>query len=415
MVAETEFLKMLLISVLVGGLLGVERELKVNPVAGMRTFMLTSVFGTFTVFIARALGEGLFLVMGFLGIILVTILMGAVKNYKLEDVGVTTCIAFLLAYLLGVMVGLGYSPQAVAASILITMVLVSKKYLRAFSETLSHDELINALEFGLIVFVLYPVVPNAPIDPLHLINPRVLLLIIIIVTSIGFAGFLALRKMGMETGLPVVGALGGLVNSSAATSALAIRVRERVELLTSALLGIVLSNVVMLARNLVIVASISAATFQLMLVPQMAMVGVGLLYSYLFLRPEKRLLENHIPLESPFAILPSIKFALIFTAFSVALDQLKAFGVGSVYLASVLGGLISSAAVTGSIASLAALGSLDIRTAANACIISAIGSGLGKVLIGRISGTSELRIRLLPPMAATVVVGVAALFLQGGL
>ena len=29
-----------------------ERELKVNPVAGMRTFMLTSVFGTFTVFIA---------------------------------------------------------------------------------------------------------------------------------------------------------------------------------------------------------------------------------------------------------------------------------------------------------------------------------------------------------------------------
>ena len=204
--------------------------------------------------------------MGFLGIILVTILMGAVKNYKLEDVGVTTCIAFLLAYLLGVMVGLGYSPQAVAASILITMVLVSKKYLRAFSETLSHDELINALEFGLIVFVLYPVVPDAPIDPLHLINPRVLLLIIIVVTSIGFAGFLALRKMGVETGLPVVGALGGLVNSSAATSALAIRVR-RGGAPPFRPPGIVYQRGDA-RQNLVIMASISAATFQLMLVPR---------------------------------------------------------------------------------------------------------------------------------------------------
>jgi uncharacterized membrane protein (DUF4010 family) len=411
-VTQINFIEMLVISALVGGLLGVERELKVPAVAGMRTFMLTSILGTLSYFIAATLGLNSFLLLGFFGILLITLLLGVVKNVQLGDVGVTTTVAFLLAFLLGVLVGMGLYLISVSASVVITAILVSKKYLREFSDALTHQELINALEFGLIAFVLYPVMPDQPIDPLGLIHPRLLILVIIVVTTIGFVGFLALRKVGHLRGLPIVGGLGGLVNSSAATSALAIRAKEKRSLLSGALFGVVLANVAMLVRNLILVASIDLDVFWHVLLPWTAMVGAGLLYtSRLKFEPPPE--KGEIFMELPFAIYPSIKFAVVFTAITVVLDFVKGYGTGSIYLAAILGGLVSSGAVIGSLVSLAAVGTLAVPLAASACVVSAVGSTFGKLLISVISGPRELTKRLLLPVLAIMAVGLITLLLQG--
>lgn len=402
-----EFLKMLVISAAVGGLLGIEREKKAMAVAGMRTFMLASMFGTFSVFIADTLGEMYFVPIAFSGIILITLLVGIIKNYKLNDIGITTPVALLLAFLLGILVGKGYFLESLAGSVIITAVLVSKRYSVEFSEALTHQEIVNALEFGIIVFVLYPIVPDRTV---FFLNPKILVLVVILVASIGFAGFIALRKIGAERGLPITGVLGGLVNSEATTSALAARVREKEELMSPALLGVVLTNVVMLGRNLVIAGFISLAVLKQMLLPQVAMIAAGMLYSY-FLKPEKGPKDVQISLESPFAILPAVKFAALFSVTSLVVNYLKDFGAGGVYAAAVLGGVVSSAAVTASMASLGAVNALSINIAAAGCVLSAVGSAFGKLIISRVNGSPAFTNELSKLMLATALIGLVALAL----
>jgi|Deesub1362A_J573_1020465.scaffolds.fasta_scaffold00051_15 uncharacterized membrane protein (DUF4010 family) len=414
MVLQAEFIKMLIIAALVGGLVGIEREMKEKVVAGMRTFMLASILGALSVVISDALEEELFLIIAFFGILLVTLLLGIIKNINLWDIGVTTPVAFLLTFLLGVLAGMQMYFEAVAGSVIITGILVTKKYSTSFSKTLTHSEIINALEFGIIAFVLYPVVPDYPVDPFGLINPRMLVLIVIVVTSIGFAGFLALRQVGVEKGLPIVGALGGLVNSEATTSALAIKAKKYEELVQSAKTAIVYTNCVMLARNLVIAGVISIEVLRFMVLPQVLMIAAGLLYSATAKYKEKPK-EMETPVESPFAILPAIRFALLFTAISIIVDTFKDYGVGGVYITAMLGGLVSSAAVTASLASLGALGSLDAYTAASGCVIAAVGSTLGKILIVRISGTKDLLKIIGFPSTLMAVVGIVVLVLQSAI
>lgn len=405
-----EFLKMLVISAAVGGLLGIERELKVKAVAGMRTFMLASMFGAFSVFVSEVFGERYFIFLAFAGIILITLLAGIVKNYKLDDIGVTTSVALLLAFLLGILVGKGYFLESLTGSVIITAILVSKRYSIKFSEALTHQEIVNALEFGIITFVLYPIAPDETV--IFNLNPKILVLVIILVTSIGFAGFIALRKAGAERGLLLIGALGGLVNSEATTSALAARAKEREELTSPALLGVVFANVAMLGRNLVIAGFISLAVLKLMLLPQLAMIATGIVYSY-FLKPKKGSKDIQISLESPFAILPAVKFAALLSIISLAVNYLKNFGAGSIYIAAVLGGLVSSAAVTASLTSLGAVKALDLSVAATGCVLSAVGSAFGKLIIGRISGSPALTKELAKPLLATMFIGLAALALAG--
>ncbi len=408
MTAEIEFIKMLVISSLVGGLIGIERELKEKVVVGMRTFMLTSMFGALSVWVATASEQSYFLTIAFLGIIFVAVLVTIIKNMHLWDIGVTTSVAFLVTFVLGVMVGLGMYFEGVAGGLIVTGVLVSKAYSTAFSKTLTHEEIRNALEFGIIAFILFPIVPDAPIDPYGLINPRTLILIIILVASIGFVGFIAIRKVGMEKGLPIVGALGGLINSEAAAGAISNKVKEAEGLLSTFKVAIVLTNSVMLVRNLIIAGFVSLAVFRIMVVPQILMAASGLVYAR-FIKFEKETEKVETPIESPFAIMPSIRFAIFFTFISFLVTYLKGFGVESVYLAAFLGGVVTSAGVTASFASLASTGSLDPAVAAYGCVIAAMGSSIGKILITRISGTAALAKEVINPQIIVVLVGLFAL------
>lgn len=408
MTAEIEFIKMLVISSLVGGLIGVEREMKEKVVVGMRTFMLTSMFGALSVWIAAASGQSYFLTIAFLGIVLIVVLATIIKNMSLWDIGVTTSVAFLVTFVLGVMVGLGMYFEGVAGGLIVTGVLVSKAYSTAFSETLTHKEIRNALEFGIIAFILFPIVPNAPIGPYGLINPRTLILVVILVASIGFVGFIAIRKVGIEEGLPLVGALGGLINSEASTSAIASKVKNTEGPLSSFKVAIVLTNSVMLIRNLVIAGFLSLAVFRIMVVPQILMATFGLIYAR-FIKFEKEAKKVEPPVESPFAILPAIRFAVFFTIISLVVTYSKGFGVESVYLVAFIGGIVTSAGVTASFASLASTGAIDPGIAAYGCVISAMGSSLGKVLITRVSGTADLTKDVLKPQIIVVLVGLLAL------
>ncbi|MFQ6135927.1 MAG: hypothetical protein ACE5PM_01955, partial [Candidatus Hydrothermarchaeales archaeon] len=76
-------------------------------------------------------------------------------------------------------------------------------------------------------------------------------------------------------------------------------------------------------------------------------------------------------------------------------------------------GFVSSAAVTASLVSLYALGSLELNTTASACILAALGSVLIKILICKTSGTDELTKRIAIPATLIALVGFLLLVTQG--
>ncbi|WP_456474006.1 MgtC/SapB family protein [Candidatus Pyrohabitans sp.] len=409
---DTEFIKMLLISALVGGLLGVERELKVQVIAGTRTFMLISITGTLSVYLAAKVATPWVMNLTLLGVVFLVLLLGIIKNFRTFDVGITTPVAFFLAYLIGILVGLGLYIEAISASILITSILVFKKYTTILTEALGHEEMRSAMEFGLIAFVLYPVMPDYPIDPLGLINPKMLVLAVIVVSTIGFAGFLTLRLVGLELALTLVGGIGGLVNSQATISALSEKVRKSAEIAPNALRGMILANAVMLARNLALASFLSIELLRFLLLPTLAMCLLGAAQSFL-IKTKKSLREVELPLESPFAILPSIKFALIFGVITIVSHYAQSLGAGGVYITALAGGWVSSAAVVASLASLVSMGKLEVEVAALGGVLAMIASSISGAFIARMSGTSELAGRYLRVVLLNISagIGVAVLIL----
>jgi uncharacterized membrane protein (DUF4010 family) len=409
---DFEIIRMIVISALVGGLIGIEREKKKTVLAGSRTFMLVSMYGTFAIIISERFNAPGFISASFIGVSLIAVLLGFIKNYKLEDIGITTSVAFLIAFALGLLVGKGMVAESLAASVIVSIILVSKYYLHTFTEHLTHQELINALEFGVIAFVLYPIVPDQPIDPFGVLNPRVLLLLVIVVSTIGFFGFLALRQMGPEKGLPIVGALGSLVNSKAVISSLSSKARRDSRFTFPVIEGIMLSNIVMLLRNLVIVGVLSIDMLNFMLLPQLFMVFIGLAYFRFQPIKEVDAMERDLRLSSPFAIIPAAKFALLFLSISLVVRYVQVIGVGGVYLAITLGSLVSSSAVIASLVSMHTIGSLPLLTAASACVIASIASLLVNLLISRVSGTKELAKKAALPIMPMVLVGLTLLIAQ---
>jgi len=100
--------------------------------------------------------------------------------------------------------------------------------------------------------------------------------------------------------------------------------------------------------------------------------------------------NESIQLQSPFALSPSIKFALGFTGLSVVTRYANLWaGAAGVY-ATALGGFISSAVVTASVAALAVSGNVSYETAALTAVLASIISTGNKMLLVKWSGPAGL-------------------------
>lgn len=405
---DTEFIKMLLISALVGGLLGVERELKVQVIAGTRTFMLVSITGTLSVYLAAKAELAWVVSVAMLGVVLLMLLLGIIKNFRTFDIGITTPVAFFLAYLIGILVGLGLYIEAITASILVTSILVFKKYTTILSEALGHEEMRAAMEFGLIAFVLYPVAPDYAVDPLGVINPKMLLLAVIVASTTGFAGFLTLRFLGAELTLDLIGAAAGVVNTRDAIRMLSKKAKESAEIAGDALRGMIFANATALLRNLALAGVLSIELLRLLVLPTLAMAALGVGQA-LLTRTRRTATGVELPLRSPFAILPSIKFALIFVAVSIATHYTKDLP-GGVHLVALLAGWVSSAAAVASLASQVALRSLDSSIAGMAGVLAMASGSVSGALIAR-AGAAELAGSYLRGVLISVSAGLAVALL----
>lgn len=408
-----DFLEKFGLSAIIGILIGIERERKSEGkdiFAGARTYTIASISGMIGTYIAINQGvyEILYITMFFF--VIIAAIMVYIKNVVYRQIGTTGGVTMYFVFLMGVMVAFDYYLFAIMGAVAVTFLLVEKDTLRDFATNLNQNEVTNAVQFLIIIFILFPITPNTTV--LEVLNPRYTLGIVVMVASISFISFLLMKKTGTERGIPLSGFIGGLVNSEATTGSLAALSKKKDNLVDTSYQGIVLSNATMLIRNLIIafIVDPTGQVLKFMLPPQLVIIAANIGMVVKKGRPQPDGNES-LEIESPFAIKPAFKFAFGFTLLILVSHYLNLwFGSTGVFFVA-LGGLVSSAAVTASVGALALGGSLSPSTAALVAVLACVISTSNKILLVKLSGSVELENKIKGSFLILIGVGVAALVL----
>lgn len=325
-----------------GFLIGLERErsgaAKQGRVfAGVRTFTLVSLFG-FACAWLHNLGLTAAVSVG----LVATAAMASLEYFaKLREnrIGWTTEAAVLLTYAIGVLALLAPPWVPLALGIIGTLLLSEKSRLEGMVESLDNAEFLAVLKFLIVTALVLPIVPDRAFTTFA-INPRKLWLIVVMVSSVGFAGYFLIKKLGAKFGWWLSGLAGGIVSSTAVSVAAGRIAQKQPEQAHHALQAALLASSVMYLRILALVAFLNSAFVPALGWKLGVLSGTGLLLAWLVRPVEEPAARGPVgTMQNPFEIVPALLFALLFVVLMVATKLVQAhFGPSALLaLAAVVG------------------------------------------------------------------------------
>jgi uncharacterized membrane protein (DUF4010 family) len=252
--------------------------------------------------------------------------------------------------------------------------------------------------------------PETPLDPWGVLNPRQIWLFVVLVSLVGYVGYILIRILGTERGLSLTGVLGGLVSSTAVASAMASEVKENDEMLPSAVFATAIASCTMFPRMLFIVLVANKDLFLALLPNLLIMTVVGVVLAYLLVR-KNTTRGKDVKMKDPFRIIPALTFGAFF-ALVLLISKLAGiyFGDAGIYAASIVSGLADVDAITLTLSTLAK-STLAPNVAVASITIAAITNTLVKLCIAYVLGTREFGNRIAAIFLPTVLTGLIALFL----
>jgi len=410
-----ELLQHITIAIAIGGLIGLEREMggggDSDKFAGLRTLALLCGSGPVVVFYGQLFDSSV-LVSLYIGFGAVLGLSVAYIRFKTaaDDIGLTTTVTVFFVTLLGVLVGYGQYFEAISIGIVTAFVLVKKKQMSKYVSKLSYPELNDSLKLGGLVFILFPILPSEPIDPYGLVVLREVLLFVIFVLLIEFAAYVAMRQFGGSKGLQITGLLAGMANSFATAGVMARMSNQSSRAVASASSGLMLSVISMIVRNVGIASVLSIAILETIWLPAITMVAVTFSVSLYLIRTSDTVEEFDIDIDSPFSFKAAGKFAVFYILITVvSVVSQQQFGDIGLLATAYTGGLVSSAAVAVSAATVLNSGTAGVEAAGGMVMLGIIASLTSKIaLIEVISG--QMRRKAIVPMVIIGIIGFLAYF-----
>jgi uncharacterized membrane protein (DUF4010 family) len=269
----------------------------------------------------------------------------------------TTEVAAIGVLALGAFAGVGHVGLAAGAGALVVAALVSKAQIRLLLQRIGEREHAGALQFAVLALVVLPVLPDRSFGPWGGVNPRELWIIVLVFCAVNYGGFLLQRWFGPSRGLIGVGALGGLVSSTAVT--LQFSRTSRTEPAAAAALGsgIVAACTVLIARVATVATVLNPAMLEA-LVPYLA---PPFLAGLLLVAPKLRSTEaasssvHGVGITSPLRLGTALQLAVAFQVaiFAVRLSR-DALGTTGLLTSAFLLGLTDMDALTFSMSRLGA-------------------------------------------------------------
>lgn len=409
------------VAVAAGGLIGAEREQAHsghpgNELGGIRTFPLLAVAGVIAALLTPSLGA--WIVGALLAAVMVA--LGVAQAKAKGDVGVSSEIAAIITYALGV---LSATPSLmpdvpryllVAGTAATTMALLAlKRPLHGFIAKVSTDDVFATVKFVLLAVVVLPLLPDRTFGPLDVLNPRKIGLMIALVAGVSFAGYVASRLIGSRRGLLVAGLIGGLVSSTALTLALSARAKEQPALTRLCGIGIVAGCATMFPRMLLIVAVVHYPLMLELAFPLgvMALVGfAGALFAYK--RGGALDSREDVTFRNPFELTQAVKFGLFYAAvLLVSRAAHDSLGASGTYASAAFAGLADVDAITLSLTELERTGAIS-HVAAPAITLAALVNTVVKAGLARFFGGRALAREVNPILLAAALAGVLILVIH---
>lgn len=410
---EISLILKFLISFAIGALIGTERERKQSKVkefAGIRTFMLIAVLGTSSAYLSTFYPN--FLIIAFLGFAATVGLSYIVATREDGDIGITTEVTALLTFILGALCLTDEGLQIVPIlAIIITTLLAIKPYLHTFARKISQKEINNTLKFLIIAFVILPLLPDQTFGPLNVFNPYQIWLIVVFISGISFAGYILMKFIGPERGIGATGIVGGLISSTAVTTAMAARVRESDFFIRAAVFATVIASSMMFLRVLFEVSVINPSLIDLISIPMLSMGIIGIALGLLAWKmTHVRKVGEKLNLKNPFSLRPALIFGFLFLIILYATKIAEIyFGNSGLYITSIISGIADVDAITISMAILAK-NTITPDVAVTAITLAAISNTIIKFLIAMFLGTRKFGYLIGVIFAVIIAIGLMTIF-----
>ena len=407
-------------ALLIGTLLGIERERHKQSdgdisVGGLRTFILFAMLGAIGGWLAKLLDFPWILVA-----VLLATLVAVVASYVVaarvqpDALGLTTELAALAICLLGAMVMLGHREIAVALAIAIAAALAYKEPLHGMVSRLGAEDVYAGVRLLAATFIVLPLLPDRAVDPWGALNPQKLWLLVLLISGLSLVGYVAVRLLGPNRGIPLTGLTGGLVSSTAVTLSFARQSREKghARSVPALACGILIAWGVMFLRVLATVLIVNRALLPRLVVPFLAMAAVtaGLAWAMYRRAADAGSAGSGVPLTNPFSLTSAAKFAALFAVvlLLVAFVQ-QNFPPEGVYVVAALAGTTDVDAITLSMSEYARRG--DVPVAVTAIVIAALTNTVVKALMVVGLGAPGLRRPILIGATGIVLAGLVAVLL----
>jgi len=400
-------LERLLVAMLIGFLVGLDRERaearKEHALfAGVRTFPVIALAGAIPMLLEDRVGPAL-LVATFLAIAAVAV-VSYVRTSAHGRIGATTEMAALATFLLGALAGAGQLVVAGAAGVALAVLLVGKPRLEAFSNALTTEEIMAALELAVITVIVLPLLPDRGYGPWQALNPREIWIVVVLVSALSFVGFVAMRVLGPGRGMAITGAVGGLVSSTAITISMA--ERSHAGAARPAAAAAVLASTIMCVRMAALAGAVDPGILPRLLPILTVMAVAGGAAAWLMGRgaagqtsPVDGTLTN------PFSLKAALTFAALYTLVLLGVRVAEEhLGAGGLYLASALSAIVSVDAPTVALARLGA-GPTGWAAPAAAIGVVAVTNTMVKFGIAVAYGAGSFRSRVATALGVMSVLG----------
>lgn len=412
-----------------GFVIGAEREQEAHTTfGGVRTLPLVALAGAIGMLVHVGLLVALAVAVGAL------LVVSYVRETRPEedpperdaDLGISTEMAALATFALGALstaeaLSLSTTDRLLlvgAGTTAVLGLLALKRRLHGFVAKVSKDDVYATAKLLLLSVVILPLLPSEPMGPWDSLDPQAIGLLVVLISGIGFAGYVAVRAFGARRGLGLTGLLGGLASSTAVTLTFSGRAKENPDLVPACAVAVVLAGSTMFPRLLVELFAVSPALAVRSAWPlgAAAVAGLGaggVLYARLS-SAEREHTDPPLELKNPFTLSSALKFAALFTAvLLVSAGASATFAEEGVLVSALVTGLADADAISLSVARMHARGTLDLSTAVLAVGLAAGSNTASKIGIAWVLGGGALALRLAAAFALALGAGGLAVWLVG--
>ncbi|MEA3481898.1 MAG: DUF4010 domain-containing protein [Pseudomonadota bacterium] len=401
----------LLIALLLGAIVGTQRgwvmrnSVEGSRVAGIRTFSLVGLLGGLVGILANIYTP---LLIGFalIALVILTCIAFVIQQKKSGDVSITGVVSIMVVFVLGNLAVSGEAVLAAAAAVITAVVLDNKRELHQALQKLQEYELDAALRLLLISIVMLPLLPNQSYGPWNALNPYEIWWMVVLIASISFVGYFAIKIGGAKRGIFFTSVFAGLSSSTALTLQFSHLSREQASISPLLASGILLSCGTMFPRLLIVLSVINPQLVKLLWPIVMAMmVALYIPAWWIWRRSEVEQIEQSNKQTNPLALQSALFFGLVLAVIMLLAHALSDwFGNAGVLILSALSGITDVDAISLTLGRQSTQ-TLSVTTAALGILIAASVNTIVKMGMVIAIGDKKLWRRIAPVMTGCVVVG----------